>query len=45
MTGPAVVYGTDGDKFEFTYVEGKIQGIPILVKYAGTTRIIYEHTM
>ena len=29
MTGPAVVYGTDGDKFEFTYVEGKIQGILI----------------
>ena len=29
MTGPAVVYGTDGDKFEFTYVEGKIQGMVI----------------
>ena len=29
LTGPAVVYGTDGDKFEFTYVEGKIQGIDI----------------
>ena len=27
LTGPAVVYGTDGDKFEFTYVEGKIQGM------------------
>ena len=26
LTGPAIVYGTDGDKFEFTYVEGKIQG-------------------
>ena len=26
LTGPAVVYGTDGDKFEFTYAEGKIQG-------------------
>ena len=29
LTGPAVVYGTDGDKFEFTYVEGKIQGMNI----------------
>ena len=35
LTGPAVVYGTDGDKFEFTYVEGKIQGIPKIVNTGG----------
>ena len=27
LTGQAVIYGTDGDKFEFTYVEGIIEGI------------------
>ena len=26
LNGPAVIYGTNGDKFEFTYVDGVISG-------------------
>ena len=29
LNGQAVIFGTDGDKFEFTYVDGIISGIPI----------------
>ena len=27
LNGPAVIYGTNGDKFEFTYVDGVISGM------------------
>jgi len=27
LNGSAIVFGTDGDKFEFTYVEGRIEGL------------------
>jgi hypothetical protein len=26
LNGSAVTYGIDGDKFEFTYVDGRIEG-------------------
>lgn len=26
LNGSAIVFGVDGDKFEFTYVEGRIEG-------------------
>ena len=26
LNGQAIIFGTDGDKFEFTYVDGVIQG-------------------
>jgi hypothetical protein len=26
LNGSAVTFGVDGDKFEFTYVEGRIEG-------------------
>ena len=27
LNGPAVIYGTNGDKFEFNYVDGVISGM------------------
>jgi hypothetical protein len=27
LNGAAVVFGVDGDKFEFTYVDGRIEGL------------------
>ena len=37
LSGPAVIYGTDGDKFEFTYVEGIIEGTAVYFAASGAS--------
>ena len=37
MSGAAIIYGTDGDKFEFNYVEGVIQGTAIYHAASGAS--------
>ena len=37
MSGAAIIYGTDGDKFEFNYVEGIIQGTAIYHAASGAS--------
>lgn len=37
LTGPAVIYGPKGDKFEFAYKEGLVSGPAIYFKETGAT--------
>ena len=37
LAGPAIIYGVDGDKFEFNYVEGSIEGQAIYYAANGAS--------